>query len=750
MATRATTVQITMPQMGESVTEGTVLGWLKQVGDRVEADEPLVEISTDKVDAEVPAPAAGTLSKITADPDSTVAVGAVLGEIEVDGGDAAAPGPASPDAAAPAAAEAPDAELVDVAFPEMGDSVAEGTVLEWKVKAGDAVDVDDPLVEISTDKVDAEVPSPVAGTIAELLVEPDSTVAVGAVLCRIAAGAGRPASAGNGPVQPAASPKPASSTPTAGNGATNATPIAARIAGAEGVDIDSIKGTGPRGRVTKDDVLGALEGNGTAAPEAPAGAEIRPIRGPAATLARFMDESRSIPTATSFRTVPVDVLDARRKDLKSVGKKLSYTHLIAWAIVQAARELPVMAHSYAEDAGKPQRVVPSTISLGLAVDVERKDGTRSLVVPVLHAASELGFADFVSRYDELVVGARDNTLAPDAYQGANISLTNPGGIGTVASVPRLMPGQGTIVATGAIGFPPGLTAVEPATLKELGVQKVMTMTSTYDHRVIQGAESGSFLRKVDQLLQGEDEFYETVFEGSGVAGMARGDSSPAAVTAAEPVPAAATPAAAPGADEGLLQAVQAATSLVKAHRMHGHLAARLDPLGAEPVGDPALEPATVNLTDDLLRRIPASVLRVAVEGETFADALPRLRETYTGTIAYEIEHISEHKQRVWLRQAIESGQYRQPLAPEEKRFLLERLSQTEALENYLHKAFLGKKQFSIEGLDALVPMLDETIELAAAAGAREVVLGMAHRGRLNVLAHTVGRPYGSILVEFEG
>ena len=204
------------------------------------------------------------------------------------------------------------------------------------------------------------------------------------------------------------------------------------------------------------------------------------------------------------------------------------------------------------------------------------------------------------------------------------------------------------------------------------------------------------------------------------------------------------------ADASLLQAVQAATSLVKAHRMHGHLAATLDPLGAEPVGDPALDPATVNLTEELMRRIPASVLRVAVEGDTFADALPRLRDTYTGTISYEIEHISEHEQRVWLRQAIESGEYRRPLPAEEKRYLLQRLSETEALETYLHKAFLGKKQFSIEGLDSLVPMLDDTIELAAEAGAREVVLGMAHRGRLNVLAHTVGRPYASILVEFEG
>ena len=196
--------------------------------------------------------------------------------------------------------------------------------------------------------------------------------------------------------------------------------------------------------------------------------------------------------------------------------------------------------------------------------------------------------------------------------------------------------------------------------------------------------------------------------------------------------------------------MQAATSVVKAHRMHGHLAANLDPLGSEPIGDPALDPESVNLTPELMERIPASVLRVAVPGETFADALPQLRETYCGTIAYEIEHISDHEQRVWLRQAIESGEYRRPLEAEEKRRLLERLSQVEALETYLHKAFLGKKQFSIEGLDVLVPMLDETIELAARAGAREVILGMAHRGRLNVLAHTVGRPYESILVEFEG
>ncbi|MGH2714070.1 MAG: biotin/lipoyl-containing protein, partial [Thermoleophilaceae bacterium] len=229
MATRATTVQITMPQMGESVTEGTILGWLKQVGDRVEAEEPLVEISTDKVDAELPAPAAGTLTKITAEPDSTVEVGAVLGEIEVDGDGAAPEAPAAPETPA-------EAELVDVAIPEMGDSVAEGTVLEWLVKVGDSVSVDDPLVEISTDKVDAELPAPVAGTVAEILVEPDETVSVGTVVCRITAGDAAPAK----PVQP--EPKEADRAPAlAGNGAESATPVAARIASAHGIDLGSLE-----------------------------------------------------------------------------------------------------------------------------------------------------------------------------------------------------------------------------------------------------------------------------------------------------------------------------------------------------------------------------------------------------------------------------------------------------------------------------------------------------------------------------
>ncbi|MFL5883997.1 MAG: multifunctional oxoglutarate decarboxylase/oxoglutarate dehydrogenase thiamine pyrophosphate-binding subunit/dihydrolipoyllysine-residue succinyltransferase subunit, partial [Thermoleophilaceae bacterium] len=263
--------------------------------------------------------------------------------------------------------------------------------------------------------------------------------------------------------------------------------------------------------------------------------------------------------------------------------------------------------------------------------------------------------------------------------------------------------------------------------------------------------------RVDQLLQGEDGFYQSIFDSLGVKDGGpppgveeRRQDGAGPVTAAEPAPSRVRPGITGMPDEALLQAVQAATSVVKAHRMHGHLAADLDPLGSKPLGDPALDPETVNLTAELMEAIPASVLRVAVPGDTFADALPHLQDTYTGTIAYEIEHIADHEQRVWLRQAIESGAYRIPLEPELKRQLLERLSQVEALETYLHKAFLGRKQFSIEGLDVLVPMLEETIEVSSDAGAREVVIGMAHRGRLNVLAHTVGQSYESILVEFEG
>jgi 2-oxoglutarate decarboxylase len=277
------------------------------------------------------------------------------------------------------------------------------------------------------------------------------------------------------------------------------------------------------------------------------------------------------------------------------------------------------------------------------------------------------------------------------------------------------------------------------------------MTSTYDHRIIQGAESGRLLQRIEALLQGDQSFYENVFADLAVQlpELPAPPAPPAAAGAAtSPAPGTGQDSAAH--DEELMQAVQAATSLLKAHRTHGHLAARLDPLGRESEGDPALDPSPLGLTPELMAQIPAHILRMYVPGATLADALPHLRETYCGTIAYEIEHIASHRQRLWLREAIESGEFRRPLTNEERKALLKRLTEVDAFERFMHKAYLGQKQFSVEGLDMTVPMIDELTQLAATRGAREVVIGMAHRGRLNVLAHNLGRPYETIFAEFEG
>ncbi len=774
MAVTSGTVQVVMPAMGDSVAEGTVLEWRKRQGDAVEVDEVLVEISTDKVDAEVPSPAAGTVAKIHAPEGETVAVGAVLAEIATNGdaGAVAMGGgppvsaespPATPEEAVAgaateaegvAAAEATIGELIDIVTPTGGESVTEGTIIEWSVKVGDTVKEGDTVVEISTDKVDMELPAPASGTIAEILARDGETVNVGQVIARMTAGAG------NGPAPPVAPTVPlAPSTTTATpavDGSANISPVARRIAAEQGVDVAGLHGSARGGRIVKADVLAAKGNGGPATAEQPAAPAAKPagaqlIKGGAAALARYMDESRSIPTATSFRTLTVTALSQRREQLKQAGHRVSFTHLIAYAIARVATDdMAVMAHHFAEIDGKPHRIDDGACNLGLAVDVEKKDGTRTLMVPVILDAGRKNFAEFLDAYNALVEKARTNTLTADDLTGANISLTNPGGIGTIASVPRLMVGQGTIVATGSIAYPPGLGAIG----ETIGAEKVMTMTSTYDHRIIQGAESGRFLQRIEALLQGEDGFYEQVFGDLGAhppLPLGPLATAPDARAATPPAGVPTIPAGAPDmVDEELMQAVQAATSLLKAHRTHGHLAARLDPLGREPEGDPALDPVPLGLTPELMERIPARILRMYVPGQTLEDALPNLRETYCGPIAYEIEHIASHRQRLWLREAIESGKFRSPLATEEQKTLLRRLTEVDALERFMHKAYLGQKQFSIEGLDMTVPMLDELIQLAATRGAREVVIGMAHRGRLNVLAHNLGRPYDSIFAEFEG
>jgi multifunctional 2-oxoglutarate metabolism enzyme len=777
MAVDTSTVQVVMPAMGDSVAEGTVLEWHKREGDAVTADETIVEISTDKVDAEVPAPVTGTLVKLHAAEGDTVAVGALLAEIATNGNGAtpapngsaeletpvsgesppATPGEAaagaSTEAEAVAATERASGQtVVDIVTPTGGESVTEGTILEWSVKVGDQVSDGDTVVEISTDKVDMELPAPASGTVTEILAGDGETVTVGQVIGRIAVGAGASAP---GPAPPqgnggqAATPSAPAVAAPAANGSANASPVARRVADAEGVDLTGVRGSARGGRITKADVLAVGNGSPPApAASAPAAApaEAQLIKGSAAVLARYMDESRSIPTATSFRTLTVTTLDARRKQLKNAGQKVSFTHLIAYAVARVATEdMPVMAHHFSAVDGKPYRHDDGAVNLGLAVDVEKKDGSRTLMVPVIRDAGRLGFQAFLDAYNALVDKARTNTLGADDLQGANISLTNPGGIGTVASVPRLMTGQGTIVATGSIAYPVGLERIGPM----IGAEKVMTMTSTYDHRIIQGAESGRFLQKIEALLQGDDSFYERVFADLGVdLPELPPPPAPAAAAATTTAPAAGEPAK--QHDEVIMQAVQAATSLLKAHRTHGHLAAKLDPLGRESEGDPALDPGPLGLTPELMAQIPAKILRMYVPGATLADALPHLRETYCGTIAYEIEHIASHRQRLWLRESIESGEFRRPLTIDEQKALLKRLTEVDAFERFMHKAYLGQKQFSVEGLDMTVPMLDELIQLSATRGAREVVIGMAHRGRLSVLAHNLGRPYDSIFAEFEG
>ena len=805
MATGTTAAQIidvVTPAAGESVTEGTILEWHVKVGDTIKLDETIVEISTDKVDVELPAPAAGTVTELLVEEGDTVTVGQVIARIAVGGAAPAATNgdgePAADDDAAPeheTDEEAPSADangsgngaggggsaaapadggsssdgpgsgqIVDVLTPAAGESVAEGTILEWHAKVGEFIKASDTIVEISTDKVDVELPAPASGTVTELLAEEGETVTVGQVIARIAVGAAEGAGS-----SPAAEDSPGNGAASATDGAaaspasgqlpegTKVSPVAARAAAAEGVDLASVSGSGPAGRIVKSDVLNAASGNGAAAApstpapngaSAPTQAETKVMKGSAAALARYMDQSRSIPTATSFRTLTVTMLDARRKELKAGERKVSFTHLIAYAIARAADDMPVMADHFAEIDGKPNRVHDGQVNLGLAVDVEKKDGTRTLMVPVIRDAGRMPFERFVAAYDALVEKARTNTLTADDLQGGNVTLTNPGGIGTIASVPRLMTGQGTIVATGSIAYPPGLANIGAM----IGAEKVMTMTSTYDHRIIQGAESGRFLARIDEYLSGERGFYDGVFASLGVElGPAPSPPAPAAAASA----AAASAASSTGAgtiavNEELLRGVQAATTLVSRFRSHGHLAARVDPLGSEPEGDPGLDPEPLGLTPEIQARIPAKVLQMYVPGATLADALPHLRETYCGTIAYEIEHIASHRQRVWLREHIEAGSFRDPLTNDESRWLLRRLVKVDALERFMHKAYLGQHQFSIEGLDMAVPMVDELIKLSAAHGGKEVVVGMAHRGRLNVLAHNLGRPYDTIFAEFEG
>jgi 2-oxoglutarate decarboxylase len=448
-----------------------------------------------------------------------------------------------------------------------------------------------------------------------------------------------------------------------------------------------------------------------------------PMQGAEARLAARMTESLAVPTATSFREIDVAMLEAERATLNAAlpPRKISYTHLLAFAVAQAAAVHSGMAAFYREIEGHPHRVEPARIGLGLAVDVEQRDGARLLLVPIIAGADDLTFPEFIAAFDDLVERARTGRLSADDLAGGTITLTNPGTLGTSASVPRLLAGQGAIVATGAV--------------RQVGGRRLMTISSTYDHRVIQGAQSGRFLATIDELLQGSDGFYDYIATSLGLPPQPAiaGHVTREAIEEAGPIPA----------------DVATAMALIQAYRTLGHRAARLDPLGSEPARDGALDPATWRLTDAAMARVAASALRVDVPGESLADVIRELERIYCGTIAFEVEHIGSNAERIWLRQVIESGDYRTAPTIVERRRVLARLTAVEAFERFVGRAHLGQKRFSIEGLDVLVPMLDQLIDLAASSGARTVEIGMTHRGRLSVLAHVVGVPYAEILAEFE-
>jgi 2-oxoglutarate dehydrogenase E1 component len=473
--------------------------------------------------------------------------------------------------------------------------------------------------------------------------------------------------------------------------------------------------------------------NGTA----PEGAE--PLRGAAARIVSNMEASLGVPTATSFRVVPAKLLEVNRSVIngylgRTLGGKVSFTHLIGYAVVQALKAVPVMNSAFVEIDGKPGVIRHEHVGLGLAVDVEKSDGSRTLLVVSIKEADTLDFRSFHAAYEELIRKVKSNKVGPDDFAGVTVSLTNPGTIGTVQSVPRLMPGQGLIVGAGAIDFPAEYQAADPRALADLGVSKTVTLTSTYDHRIIQGAESGLFLKKVHELLLGQDGFYDEVFRSLGVPYEAvewRRDVNPI------------------DSAEAHLRKQMQVMRLINNFRVRGHLMADLDPLKVkEPQTHPELDPATYGLTIwDNDREFLTGGL-AGRDRMILGDILHTLRDAYCRTMGIEYMHIQEPDQKEWIQSRIEG--VRVTMDAEEQRHILGRLNAAEAFEKFLATKYVGAKRFGLEGGESAIPLLDAVLEAAADAGIEGAVMGMAHRGRLNVLANIVGKSLSQIFNEFEG
>ena len=526
--------------------------------------------------------------------------------------------------------------------------------------------------------------------------------------------------------------------PTSANGAPTggATVVAPPIAAATDASVVVAAGPSPTTTPTPAAAPAAVP---PAATDDPAPV---PLRGAAARIAVNMEASLAVPTATSVRTVPAKLLEVNRSMLnqhlvRTSGAKVSFTHLIGYAVVQALQAVPALNATFVEhidEKGTAGVVHHDHVGLGLAVDVLKKDGTRTLLVPVVRHAESLDFRAFVVAYEDLVRKVHTQKVSADDFAGATVTLTNPGTLGTVQSVPRLMPGQGAIIGVGSLGYPAEYQAADRRSLAALGVGPVVTLTSTYDHRIIQGAESGLFLTHMAECLTGEHGFYESVFAAMDVP--------------YEPVRWQADVNAVDSEHQRLVKQVRV-QSLVNMYRVRGHLIADLDPLSAEPRHLHAeLDPTTYGLTLwDLDREFVVDGL-AGRDTLRLAEALDILRDAYCRTLGIEYMHIQDPEQKRWIQHHVEGVPA--TLSPQEQRHILDRLNAAEAFERFLHTRYVGQKRFGLEGAESTIVLLDTLLDEAAAAGITEAVLGMAHRGRLNVLANIVGKSYGEIFREFEG
>jgi len=459
-----------------------------------------------------------------------------------------------------------------------------------------------------------------------------------------------------------------------------------------------------------------------------------PLRGPALKIAENMAASLTVPTATSLRVLPVKVMDENRRAINAQRaqqglSKLSYTHLVAWAIVRSIEKVPALNDAFSSSGGESLRVRRGHVNIGLAVDVAGKDGARSLKVPSIKKAESMSFAQFLAAYDDIVTRARGNKLAVADFEGTTISLTNPGTVGTVGSVPRLMPGQGAIIATGAIDYPPEFRGVAEDVRTSMGLSKVMTVTCTYDHRVIQGAESGLFLAQMQALLEGEEAFYERIYADLGIT--------------SQPVRWESEKAAAPALNTDPVK--QAAVArLIQAWRERGHLAADIDPLGVPRPPHTDLEPSAHGLTIwDLDRSFQADSFGVT----TLRDLLERLRLGYAGKMGVEFMHCENPAERQWFIGHLEQTW---TLDAEAKRRAFMSVAHAEGFESFLENRFKGHKRFSLEGGESTIAILDEVLDRAASNNVDECVIGMAHRGRLTVLANVIGKGIAQVFSEFDG